>query len=205
MLWQAAITSSLLATGVSAGIGSLIIDGMTRNSPSVERRMEEIAKASLRQRGFLEARQSTTGPASNVILNTDGTINMTAWDAQANEACSSALSHLPEASNPSGTCVCYNLAALNNVTGTFKADLRLYQLSEPRGQFGGIPPEKIQVGLSYKGASVSPVSAQTASGEVGAAAVSPRQADISANLKLLQSYLFVGQIDQTEMSAPLTM
>ncbi|KAB5576605.1 hypothetical protein GE09DRAFT_1024937 [Coniochaeta sp. 2T2.1] len=201
MYWQTLVASSLLATGVQAGIGSLILDGMTRNSPSVERRMEEIAKASLRSRGYLEARQTiqeaTTGPASNVLLNQDGTINMTAWDQQANDACSIALSHLPEASNPSGTCVCYNLPALDNVTGTFEADLRLYQLSAPSGQFSGIPPQNIQVGLSYKGASV-----------VVSAAVAPRQDDpssVNANLKLLQTYLFVGQIDRTQMTGPLTM
>lgn len=212
MLWQTFVASSLLATGVRAGIGSLIIDGMTRNSPSVERRMEEIAKANLRSRGYLEARQSTTqsmtGPASNVILNQDGTINMTAWDAQANDACNVALSHLPEASNPSGTCICYNLPALDNVTGTFEADLRLYQLSAPSGQFSGIPPQNIQVGLSYRGASVSPVSARTASEKVVVSAVAPRQnsaANVNTDLKLLQTYLFVGQIDKTKMTAPLTM
>lgn len=185
------------------------MEGMTRNSPSVERRMEEIAKASLRARGVLEVRQSTTGPASNVILNQDGTINMTAWDQQANDACNIALSHLPEASNPSGTCVCYNLPALDNVTGTFEADLRLYQLSTPSGAFGGIPPQKIQVGLSYKGASVSPVSASTAAQKV-TAAVAPRQEQddpnsVNSNLKLLQTYLFVGQIDKEQMASPLTM
>jgi hypothetical protein len=212
MFWQILVASSLLATGAHAGIGSLIMDGMTRNSPSVERRMEEIAKASLRSRGYLEARQSTTenltGPASNVLLNQDGTINMTAWDAQANDACNLALSHLPVASNPSGTCICYNLPALDNTTGTFEADLRLYQLSAPSGQFSGIPPQNIQVGLSYRGASVSPVSARTASQKVAVSAVAPRQNGASSantNLKLLQAYLFVGQIDKTQMTAPPTM
>ena len=174
--------------------------------------MEEIAKASLRSRGYIETRQSTTqsatGPASNVLLNQDGTINMTAWDAQANEACSTALSHLPGASNPSGTCICYNLPALDNITGTFEADLRLYQISSPSGQFSGIPAENIQVGLSYSGASVSPVTASTASEKVVVSTVTPRQDDASSNntnLKLLQTYLFVGQIDKNQMTAPLTM
>lgn len=175
--------------------------------------MEEIAKASLRAKGgYIEARQSTadltTGPASNVLLNQDGTINMTAWDAQANDACNIALSHLPGASNPSGTCICYNLPALDNVTGTFEADLRLYQLSSPSAQFSGIPPQNIQIGLSYRGASVSPVSARTASEKVMVSAVAPRQNDasnINANLKLLQTYLFVGQIDKAQMGTRLEM
>lgn len=211
MFWQGVVTSSLLATGVQAGIGALVMDGMTRNSPSLERRMEEIAKASLRSRGYLETRQSTqetTGPASNVLLNLDGTINMTAWDALANDACNVALSHLPEASNPSGTCICYNLPALDNTTGTFEADLRLYQISSPKGEFSDIPAQNIQVGLTYKGASVSPVSATTASQKVVSKVVAARQENVAlqnSSLKLLQTYLFVGQIDKTEMKTPLSM
>jgi hypothetical protein len=180
-----------------------VMEGMTRNSPSVERRMQEIAKASLVARGFLQARE-TTGMGSNTVLNPDGSINMTAWDAQANSACNGALSSLPEASNPSGTCICYNLPALDNSTGTFEADLRLYQLNTPTGAFSGVPPENIQVGLSYRGASVSPVTSQTASQKVVVPKLSARQTD-GNGLKLLQTYLFVGQIDKTQMTPGMTM
>jgi hypothetical protein len=210
MLWQHAIFSALFAAGVEAGIGALVVDGMTRNSPPLDRRMEEIAKAHLRSRGYLETRQDvqgTTGPASNVVLNQDGTIDMTTWDTMANDACNSALSHLSVASNPSGTCICYNLPALDNTTGTFEADLRLFQISSPTGDFTGIPPQNIQVGLAYKGASVSPVTTSTASQKVVSKVVAPRQADVASNgtLKLLQSYLFVGQIDKTQMKSSMSM
>jgi hypothetical protein len=173
--------------------------------------MQEIAKATLQYRSALEERQQqpagpSSGPDSNVVLNPDGTINMTAWDALATESCNTALSHLPEASNPSGTCICYNLPALDNVTGAFEADLRVYQLSTPSGAFSGIAAKDIQVGLSYKGASVSPVTAQTASKKV---TVVTRQNTvdpgiINPNLKLLQTYLFVGQIDKNQLAPPLT-
>lgn len=210
MLWHQAIISTLLAAGVEAGIGALVAEGMTRNSPALERRMEEIAKAHLRSQGYLETRQDiqgTTGPASNVVLNQDGTIDMTAWDTMANEACNGALSHLSSASNPSGTCICYNLPALDNTTGTFEADLRLFQISAPTADFSGIPPQNIQVGLAYKGASVSPVSTSTATQNVVSKVVEARQADVVANgtLKLLQSYMFVGQIDKTQMKADMSM
>jgi hypothetical protein len=210
MLWRHAITAALLAAGVEAGIGALVVDGMTRNSPSLDRRMEEIAKAHLRSHGYLETRQDiqgTTGPASNVLLNQDGTIDMTAWDSMANSACNDALSHLSGASNPSGTCICYNLPALDNTTGTFEADLRLFQVSSPTGDFTGIPAQNIQVGLAYKGASVSPVSTSTATQKVVSKVVTARQADVVANgtLKLLQSYLFVGQIDKTQMKPSMSM
>ncbi|KAH8882901.1 hypothetical protein GQ53DRAFT_665020 [Thozetella sp. PMI_491] len=203
MFWHSAL-ATLLATGAQASLGSLLAENLSRDSPAYHRRMEEISKQTLAIRGMLEARQSMTA-GSNVQLNSDGSINMTAWDAQATAACESALNHLPEASNPSGTCICYNLPALDNTTGTFEADLRLYQLSTASGQFTGIPPQNIQVGLSYRGASVSPVSAQTAAKKV----LAQRQIDIStanvtSNLKLLQTYLFVGQIDKAQMQTTMT-
>lgn len=173
--------------------------------------MQEIAKASLRARGYVAVRGAAagnvTGSASDVALNANGTINMTAWDAQASQACKAALSNLAEASNPSGTSVCYNLPALDNTTGTFEADLRLYQLSAPSGQFSGIPPQDIQVALSYSGASVSPVNSSTASQEAAASAVARRQnmpRSDGSNVKLLQRYLFVGQIDKAQMTGQMT-
>ncbi|KAK0723398.1 hypothetical protein B0T26DRAFT_642955 [Lasiosphaeria miniovina] len=206
MIWQTALVASLLASGAQAGIGSLVAEGMTRGNPSVVRRLQEIAKLTLVSRGFLDERQTPTVD-SNTVFSPDGTINMTAWDDQANKACNAALKDLKLASNPSGAVICYNLPALNNVTGTFEADLRLYQLNEPTGDFAGIPPEKIQVGLTYKGASVSPVTSQTASTKVVAARQAAAGTAVEATgngpLKLLQTYLFVGQIDKTQLSNPV--
>ncbi|KAK3389964.1 hypothetical protein B0H63DRAFT_389598 [Podospora didyma] len=206
MLWQTALVASLMASGAQAGIGSLIMDGISRGSPAVERRLQEIAKSHLRARKILDTRQTpgSTGLGSDVVLNENGSINMTAWDAQANAACDAALKALSLASNPSGTCVCYNLPALNNATGAFEADLRLYQLNEPTGAFQGIPPENIKVVATFKGSTANVVSSSTAQSKVVAA----RQATTPGNssqLRLLQTYLFLGQIDQNEMANPMDM
>ncbi|KAK3312230.1 hypothetical protein B0H66DRAFT_395968 [Apodospora peruviana] len=207
MIWQtAALVATLLASGAQAGIGDLVVEGMSRNSPSYERRMQEVAKKTLLARGILESRQLSSGQGSDTVLNPDGTINMTAWDAQANAACITALKALPEASNPSGTCVCYNLPALDSTSGGFEADLRLYKLNVPTGDFAGIPPENIEVGLRYTGASVSPVSPGTAAAKVVMPKLGSRQIATTADdLQLLQTYLFVGQIDKSEISPDITM
>lgn len=162
MHWQpTTILAALLATasGVQAGIGSLIAEGMSRNSPSYQRRMEEIMGTYLLRRGFLEPRQtesssSTSAVGQDPIFTSDGTLNMTAWNAQVNAACISSLRQLTVASNPSGTCVCYNLPALDNSTGVFEADLRLFRISEARDAFAGIEPERISVGVRFVGANV---------------------------------------------------
>ncbi|KAK4118861.1 hypothetical protein N657DRAFT_325494 [Parathielavia appendiculata] len=197
MLWQRTFVASFLAIGAYAGIGDFIMEGLRRNSPGVERRLEEMARANVRS--FLQARQSAgLGGSSNTPLNADGSLDMAAWNEAANTACRDALRSMQRASNPSGACVCYNLPLLDNSTGTFEADLRLFQLSEPTGDFQGIPQDKIEIELSYNGASVSEVSQQAAT------PLKVRQVN-SGDLPLLQSYLFIGQIDRDRMSDGLTI
>lgn len=161
MLWQPTTLLGALLAMVPAvqagGLGALIVEGMTRDSPAYHRRMEEIMGSYLLRRGFLEERQAELSASSvgqDPIFTADGTLNMTAWNAQVNAACISTLRELKQASNPSGTCVCYNLPALDNSTGVFEADLRLFRISDARDSFAGIAPEKISVGLRFTGANV---------------------------------------------------
>ncbi|KAK4161520.1 hypothetical protein QBC43DRAFT_337187 [Cladorrhinum sp. PSN259] len=198
MFWQRTLITSLLALGAHAGLSDMIMEGMNRDSPAVERRLKEIAKLSIMARGYIEVRQ-TTGQGSNTPLNPDGTINMEAWNEEANRACRESLRAIQAATNPSGACVCYNLPALNNVTGAFRADLRLFQLSQPTGTFSGIPQDKIEVGLTYQGASVSPDSSPRA------AAPGSNNGTNANEVPLLQSYSFVGQIDDDAMEDGITM
>ncbi|KAH7625454.1 hypothetical protein B0T09DRAFT_63679 [Sordaria sp. MPI-SDFR-AT-0083] len=159
MHWQPTtlLAAALLAaSGVQAGIGSLIAEGISRGSPSYHKRMEEIMGSYLLRRGFLEERQdaSASSVGQDPIFTADGTLNMTAWNAQVNAACISSLRQLTVASNPSGTCVCYNLPALDNSTGVFEADLRLFRISDARDAFAGIAPEQVSVGVRFVGANV---------------------------------------------------
>ncbi|KAK4175765.1 hypothetical protein QBC36DRAFT_19252 [Triangularia setosa] len=199
MIWQRTFVVSLLAMGAQAGIGDMVAEGMMRGSPSVERRLQEIAKANIMSRGYMEIRQVpglSTGIGSNTPLNPDGTIDMEAWNEAVNNACRESLSTLNIASNPSGACICYNLPVLNNITGAFEADLRLFQISEPRAEFQGIPQERINVSLSYNGASVAMKNGVTPGG--------PEPAQ-DGNLRLLRSFLFVGQINNDAMEDEITM
>lgn len=188
MMWKAGITAALAVGGAQAGgVADLVAEGMLtgRSSLSLESRMNDVAE------NVVVSRQ-----ASTVALNGTGVMNMTAWDIEVNAACQAALSKLAQATNPSGTCTCYNLPVLNNATGAFEADLRLYQISGARDDFAGISQNAIQVSLSYNGASVSPVTAQTAAAKV----VLPTKRQ-NQNVQLLQTYMFVGQIDQDKLSA----
>ncbi len=206
MFWTAILAAAALATQARAGAANLAGDGLlVRRSPldldqSLSGAKSEHAVRFVAERATTT--MTTTAAGTDVILNADGTINMTAWDQTATQACNNALTRLPESSNPSGTCICYNLPALDNVTGAFEADLRLFQLSTPSGEFQGIPPENINVSLSYTSASVIPVTAQTVSRLVAGRAEQPVS---NGTLRLLQQYLFVGQIKPAMMSAGITM
>ena len=148
----------------------------------------------------LDRRQTTTG---------DGKVNVTAWDAQTAAACTNSMDALNGvASNPSGLAVCYNLPFLDNSTGVFEADLRIYKIAEPSGAFANISANNVQVGLSYNGATVSAVNASTlkARSEPRSEATSliswPRNEEglqkraNTTTVTLVQSYAFVGQINK---------
>ncbi|KAF2456848.1 hypothetical protein BDY21DRAFT_287294 [Lineolata rhizophorae] len=85
-------------------------------------------------------------------------IDLDAWEEQTSAACENALQSLNgEASNPSGMAVCYNLPFLDNETGVFQAELRVYNVSAPIPPWTGVSTQDITVALSYLGATVQNV------------------------------------------------
>ncbi|KAL9950130.1 hypothetical protein D7B24_008626 [Verticillium nonalfalfae] len=196
MFWNKALASAAIIAGACAEIRPLAMDPViqVRASDVLELHYSDVADR------YLSKRQEVN-PDSQVALNPDGTMDMEAWEEETTSACRDALAHLNVASNPSGTGICYNLPALDPTSGVFEADLRLFKVSEPSGPFQGIPPESIEVGLSFAGASVSPVEASRISGAVG----QQRRAKRADVMDLLQSYMFVGQINPSNMQEKMTM
>ncbi|KAK2028397.1 hypothetical protein LX32DRAFT_590812 [Colletotrichum zoysiae] len=214
MFWKVAVTTAALASSACAEIRPLSMDPTieVRAFDVLERNYEDIANR------YIEKRQAAAVdgvwvPKSEVALNPDGSVNMTAWEAETSQKCTQALSHLDQASNPSGTCICYNLPSLDAKTGVFEADLRLFKVSDPNGAFSGIPPQNIQVGLSFNGASVSPISTNNNNNAGGSTARRDMSFEVPFSAlqkravapQLLQTYLFVGQIDQSRMTTSMSM
>ncbi|KAM5354294.1 hypothetical protein ACJ41O_000944 [Fusarium nematophilum] len=143
-------------------------------------------------------------PSGDVPLNGDGSLNLTAWNTETNTACKSILGGLHQSTNPSGACVCYNLPSLDLETGIFEADLRLFKVSDARGGFATVAPEDVMVGVSYNGASVMPVepNQMNGTGMTGQYASMDKRAD---GPQLLQTYMFVGKIDDEKMKENMTM
>ncbi|KAK7955969.1 uncharacterized protein PG986_005191 [Apiospora aurea] len=195
MLWGTALATSILAAGAHASV-----DAMGGMAP-VEPRM---ANAGVPM-PVLEERQDSNlnlNPSNSTNNNPTPGMNMQQWNTDTLKACQDALSQLTTATNPSGTAVCYNLPSLDTKTGAFMADLRLFQVSQPNGDFTGIPAERIQVGLQYRGASVSPLQSNQARSLDND---TPDLVGRANSMTPLQSYMFVGQIDQAQMAQPMTM
>lgn len=154
-------------------------------------------------------------------LNPDGTLNMTSFSAATDEACRAALSEMARASSPSGMSICFNLPSLNTSDGVFEADLRLYRVSEPRDAWVAVNTSEIDVNVMFQNARVGSVTEESVSGvgQVGELAArdvegkpelaarqdggqQQQQADLPV---LMQSYMLVGQINQSKMSDNMTM
>ena len=124
---------------------------------------------------------SSSGPPAN--LN-DPTTNTTIAGA-----CVGALSDITDVSNRAGWAACYNVLFLNNQTGVFEADLRLYQVSQPSGAFAGVQASNIHLALSYPEAAISATGQHAKRGELAT-----RRS--TSTMNQLQQYSFVGQIDK---------
>ena len=128
------------------------------------------------------------------------------WDDQTESACSTALIALHGvATNPSGIAACYNIPSLNNSTGKFEVDLRLYRIAAPREGWVKVDPSSVGVGLSYVNATVSATKGNKAKREDRTLPWFPAQRDEAADIYIrrstgipprrLESMTFVGTVD----------
>ena len=198
-MWSSAFATALLLLGpVSAGIiGGA---GLLVRRDGAEQEMRRYVDSMV---DSIEPRQPTTQST------TPPPINLTIWDLQTMAACSTALTALKgNVGNPSGMAACYNLPFLDNSTGVFQADLRLFTVSAPSGSFANIPSQNVMVGLSYVGATVSVVNSSSLGRRDNVLSLDswPRSEDGVMRKRqttapvMAQSYAFVGQINKDLMS-----
>ena len=112
-------------------------------------------------------------------------------------SCISALTLL--ASQPeslSGMSLCYNILQLNNITGVFKSDLRLFKTAEPRDAWRNISSRDLVPSVEFKGSGAS------LAGE-------PKRANpaefFTGAPQLKESYVFVGQINPRFLNRTMNM
>lgn len=186
-MWGVAVATSLLLAGqVSAG--AIKTEGLVRRDDSMEQNMRRYVEALVEP---VEKRQ---------------TMNTTDWNVETEAACTSALAEMNgTTSDPSGMAICYNIPTLDSQTGVFQADLRLYQIAPPTGDFAGISSDQVMVGLNYAGATVSPVNSSTfVKARSEESLISwPREKRASTPTQA-QAYAFVGQINKADLTTGMT-
>ena len=77
------------------------------------------------------------------------------WDNATEEACIAALTVMDSATNSAGMAPCYNIKALNRSSGLFEADLRIFQISIPQGEWKDVSSNDMDIGLNYSNAKVT--------------------------------------------------
>lgn len=144
---------------------------------------------------IIDRRQSQ---ANNTAI-VSGSIDMAKWDSDTSAACMKALSQITAATNPSGTSVCYNLMSLDSTPGSgrFMADMRLFLVSAPSGEFSGVSPTDVAARVAFAGASVMLVS-NTASNNT-AQKLMGRQSITAPTL--IRTYMLAGTIDSDKLAA----
>ena len=201
MIWHSALVASiLLISQVSAAVLNDVATQSVRRHEIMDRSMRRYADSVVVP---IERRQTFSSST-----------NATQWDTETAAACTTALETLNgDAGNPSGMAVCYNVPYLDTSTGVFKADLRLYMVSPPSGDFANVSSQNVMVGLQYSGATVSAVNASSLRRRFDRESLIswPRGVDekemekrAAATPTLTQSYAFVGQINKDLVTPAMT-
>lgn len=136
------------------------------------------------------------------------------WNGSTMAACTTALVMLRGLpSSPSGMAMCYNLPFLDNSTGVFEADLRLFSIGPATGAFAGVAPANVSIDVRFAGAQVQsvPVTDLVGSTQVAARGLPlswpPSKRGILSKRDqapvLSQSFAFVGQINTELQDANL--
>jgi hypothetical protein len=150
---QNTILSGLLIASQSLMASAGNLNGepvIARRGADIEEQLRQHAEEMVRYYGK-RSEPAVPAPQSGSASN----FNPTQWEAQTEQACETALQSLKgQASNPSGMAACYNVPFLDNKTGVFEAEVRLYNVSAPINPWIGVSLADISMTLSYLGATV---------------------------------------------------
>lgn len=210
MLFQSALVGGLLL----AGHASAKVNALLRRSDDIE----DVLRRDADMMATLTRRQDANGAASAPQISTTpqsgdaATADLAKWEEQTKAACTTALMSLNgQASNPSGIAVCYNLPFLDNQTGIFQAELRMYNVSAPIDPWVGITAADVSMALSYLGATVQNMNGTFQKREMTWPPVKERDIDgvlverqdagAPSELKVL---MYVGKINSNLMGSAMT-
>lgn len=211
MLLNNALAGLLLAGCAAAKVHT--VNALFQRGEDIEHALRRDADmiASLTRRqdanAAAPAPQASISPASGDAAK----IDLVEWEKQTKAACGTALQSLNgQASNPSGIAVCYNLPFLDNQTGVFQAELRMYNVSAPIDPWAGITAADVSMTLSYSGATVQTMNGTFAKRDIDWPPIKVRDVDgillkrQDNGLAELKVLMYVGQINKNLMGTAMT-
>lgn len=214
MLFQTAVLGGLLAAGQVASIKLGEINAVLRRSEDLEEVLRRDAGllATITQRQ--DANAADTAPlASLTPASGDASkADLQNWEAETRAACMQTLGNLNgKASNPSGIAVCYNVPFLDNSTGVFQAELRMYNVSSPVDPWQSVTAADVSMTLSYLGATVQAMNTNNTKREVSEIQARARWSDGTlvqrqtiSTMTELKTLMYVGKINSNLMGPAMT-
>jgi hypothetical protein len=140
-------------------------------------------------------------PSANLSGSDPTRIDQGKIDSILSEACNQAVFPIKSVLNDAGILACYNIPFLNTRTGVFESDLRLFSFSSSKGAFANVESKDINVEISYPSAAFSAIPKSSSKDD---SAPPQKERDETTAQKLLQTFLFVGQLDQDFTLSKLT-
>ncbi|CAA9960365.1 hypothetical protein CFE70_003794 [Pyrenophora teres f. teres 0-1] len=213
MLFKSALVGTLLAAGHAAAFKGPELNARLQPAQDVESILRRDAEmmATLTQRQ--DANSADTAPlASLTPASGDASAaNMVKWEEQTKAACMATLANLNgQASNPSGIAVCYNLPFLDNKTGVFQAELRMYNVSAPINPWLGVTAADVSMTLSYLGATVQNMQGNVTKRDLSAPIVDGQLVEKTVKrqningMQELKVLMYVGRINDNLMGSAMT-
>jgi hypothetical protein len=209
MFFKSVLVGSLLAAGHATAFKIPQVNALLQPADDVEEVLRRDAELMATLTRRQDANAADTAPlASLTPASGDASgADLVKWEEQTKEACMTTLGNLKgQASNPSGISVCYNLPFLDNTTGVFQAELRMYNVSAPIDPWLGVTAADVSMTLSYLGATVQNMngnfSKRDLDGPVIEGMLVERQ-DINTMTEL-KVLMYVGRINSNLMGSAMT-
>jgi len=214
MLFKTAALGGLLIAGHATAIKLGEVNAVLQRGEDLEAvlRRDTRLLATLTQRQDANAIDTAPLASLSPASGDASDASLQKWEEQTRAACMQTLKNLNgKASNPSGIAVCYNVPFLDNSTGVFQAELRMYNVSSPIDPWQSVTAADVSMTLSYLGATVQAMNINNTKREVGEAQARTRWSDGTlvgrqtiTSMTELKTLMYVGKINSNLMGPAMT-
>ncbi|KAF8249955.1 hypothetical protein K440DRAFT_542508 [Wilcoxina mikolae CBS 423.85] len=126
-------------------------------------------------------------------------LDLETWSRETVKLCADKLKSITTASNPAGIAGCWNLPLLVESTGVFAADLRLFRVAEPTGDWKNVDVSTYNISVQYDGSAAIQARNMTEKERKASA-----EGMVGSKLTKLVDSQFIGNLDHTVLTKDLS-